>query len=111
MLARQQTLDPRLSEDGGQEFCRDLAIQQPIAVLREGRMIPHWIIDPHPDEPTKQQIELQPLHELTLRANRIECLQQHRSQQHLWRDQSTHSRVANSTASKLRQGPRRWITS
>src|ERR1700710_202986 len=28
-----------------------------------------------------------------------------------WLNQSTHSSVANSTASKLRQGPRRWITS
>jgi len=26
-------------------------------------------------------------------------------------NQSTHSRVAHSTASKLRQGPRRWMTS
>jgi hypothetical protein len=26
-------------------------------------------------------------------------------------NQSTHSRLANSTALKLRQGPRRWITS
>ena len=26
-------------------------------------------------------------------------------------NQSTHSRVANSTASKLRHGPRRWMTS
>lgn len=28
-----------------------------------------------------------------------------------WLNQSTHSRVANSTASRLRQGPRLWITS
>jgi hypothetical protein len=28
-----------------------------------------------------------------------------------WLNQSTHSSVANSTASKLRHGPRRWMTS
>src|ERR671911_1136274 len=28
-----------------------------------------------------------------------------------WLNQSTHARVANSTASKLRHGPQRWITS
>src|SRR5262249_27003340 len=49
MLARQQPLDAWLSEDGGQEFGCDLAVQQPIAVLGEGRMIPHRIIDADPD--------------------------------------------------------------
>ena len=49
-------------------------------------MIPHRIIDADPDEPAEQQIELQPPHELALRANRIERLQQHRPEQHLGRD-------------------------
>ncbi len=33
------------------------------------------------------------------------------SSRRVWLNQSTHSRVANSTASRLRHGPRRWITS
>jgi hypothetical protein len=89
MLARQQPLPARLGEDGGQELGRYLALQQPIAVLGEGRMIPHRVVDPDPDEPAKQEVELQPLHEPTLRAHRIECLQQHRPQQHLGRDRRT----------------------
>ena len=83
MLARQQSLDPRPCQHGGQEPGRDLAFEQPVAVLREGRVVPHRIVDAEPDEPPKQQIELQPLHQLPLRSDRIKCLQQHRPQQHL----------------------------
>ena len=77
---------PRLGQNRAQEPGRDLAIQQPVAVLRKGRVVPHRIIDAEPDKPSEQQIELQPLHQLALRANRIERLQQHRPQQHLGRD-------------------------
>jgi hypothetical protein len=44
------------------------------------------VVDADADEPAEQQIEVQPLHELALRANRIERLQQHRPKQHLRRD-------------------------
>ena len=45
-------------------------------------MIPHRLVDADPDKPAEQQVELQPLHQLPLRAHRIERLQQHRPQQH-----------------------------
>src|SRR5439155_11361738 len=73
----------RGSQHSDQEPGRDLAFEQPVAVLRKGRVIPHRIVDAEPDEPPEQQIELQPLHQLPLRSDRIKCLQQHRSQQHL----------------------------
>src|SRR5680860_102826 len=49
-------------------------------------MIPRRIVDTYPDKPAEQKIKLQPLHQLTLRADRIEDLQEHRSQELLWRD-------------------------
>ena len=38
-------------------------------------MVPDPIVDTEPDKPAEQQIELQPLHQLTLGAHRIERLQ------------------------------------
>ncbi len=86
VIARQQPFDPGLSQHRAEKLGCDLAVQQPVAVLRKGRVIPHRIVHTEPDEPAEQQIELQPLHQLTLRANRVERLQQHRPQQHLGRD-------------------------
>src|SRR5258708_18420137 len=70
VLARQQPFDPGLSEDGGQELRRDLTVEQPVAVLRKARVIPDRVIHAQPDKPPEQKIELEPLHELTLRTNR-----------------------------------------
>jgi hypothetical protein len=49
-------------------------------------VIPRRVVDADADKPAKQKIELQPLHQLPLRADRIERLQQHRWQQLLRRD-------------------------
>ena len=49
VLARQQSLDPRLGQHRGQKLGRDLAFQQPVAVLGEGRVIPHRIVHPETD--------------------------------------------------------------
>ena len=49
-------------------------------------MVPGRIVDPDPDEPAEQKVVLQPLHQLPLRADRVERLQQHRPQQLLRRD-------------------------
>jgi hypothetical protein len=65
-----------LSQDRCQELGGHLAFEQTVAVLREHRVIPHRIIDPQPNEPAEQQVELQPLHQLTFRADRIKGLQQ-----------------------------------
>ncbi len=77
-----------------QELRRDLPFQKPVAVLGEARMVPARIVDPQAHEPAEQQVELQPLHQLPLRADRIERLQRHRLQQHLRRDRRpTHPRI------------------
>jgi len=59
-----------------QKLGSDLSLQQPVPVLREYRVIPNRIINPQPNEPAKQQVELKPLHQLALRADRVESLQQ-----------------------------------
>ena len=69
-----------------QELGGDVALQKALAVLRKRRVIPRRIVNADADEPAKQQVELQPLHQLPLRADRIERLQQHRPQQLLRRD-------------------------
>ena len=49
-------------------------------------MVPGRLVRREPDEPAEQEVELEPLHQLALRADRVERLQQHRPQQHLRRD-------------------------
>ena len=86
MIRAGQPLHPRLRKYRAQELGRDVALKQALAVLRERRVIPRRIVNADADKPTKQQVELQPLHQLPLRADRIERLQQHRPQQLLRRD-------------------------
>jgi hypothetical protein len=52
-------------------------------------MIPSRIIDAQANEPAKQKIKLQPLHQLAFRPDRIKRLQKHGAQQHLRRDRGT----------------------
>ncbi len=86
MLVRQQALDPGFGQQGGEKALRHVGAQQPVPVLGENARIPHRIVDSKPHEPAEQKIELQPLHQLTLRANRIEQLQQAGPQQLLRRN-------------------------
>ena|GEM_PF-6359982 len=58
-----------------------IAFEQPVAVLREGRMVPDRIVHAKPDEPAEQKIELHPFHQMPFRANPIKRLQQHRPKQ------------------------------
>ena len=55
----------------------DVTLQQPVAVLGEGCGIPHRVLDAEADKPAKQQIIVDPLDQLPLRADRLERLQQH----------------------------------
>jgi hypothetical protein len=94
VLAREQAADLRLIQNLGQKLGGDIAREQAIPVLREGRMIPDLIVDPEPDEPAEQQVEVQPLHQLALRADRVERLQQERPQQLFGRDRrSSHAGI------------------
>jgi hypothetical protein len=57
-------------------------------------VIPDRVIDRQPHEPAEQQVELQPLHQQALGADRVKRLEEHRSQQHLGRDRwPTRARV------------------
>src|SRR5436189_5450049 len=105
MLRRQQPLDLRLAQDGCQELGCDLAFEQTVAVLREHRMIPSRIIDPETNKPAEQQIELQPLHQLTFRADRVESLQQRGTQQLLrWNRRAAQRRIQRGkVTAQLRQ--------
>ena len=90
----QQTLHPGVGRHRSQELRRDLAFQLPVAVLGEARMVPARIVDPQAHEAAEQQVELRPLHQLPLRADRIERPQQHRPQQRFRRDRGpTHPRI------------------
>ena len=89
MIRAEQPLHPRLRQHRAQELGGDVALQQPLAVLGERRVIPDRIVNAEADKPAKQQVELQPLHQLPLRADRIERLQQHRPQKLLGRDRGT----------------------
>jgi hypothetical protein len=86
MIRAEQTLHPRLRQHRAQELGGDVALQQAIAVLGERRVIPHRIVNANADEPAEQEFELQPLHQLPLRSDRIERLQQHRPNELLRRD-------------------------
>lgn len=51
-------------------------LDEPIAVLGEGGVIPDRIVDGKPHKPAKQQVVVQLLHQQALAAHRIEHLQQ-----------------------------------
>jgi hypothetical protein len=86
MLARQQSLDLVLRQHRDEKLARHLAIQQPVAVLGEAAGIPHRILDAKSDKPAEQQVVVDALDQLTLRADRIKGLQQQGSHQPLRRD-------------------------
>ena len=75
-----------VDQDGVEERRRDVPVQQPIAILREGRRRPHRVVDPQAHEPAKQQVVIQLLHQLPLAADGVERLQQQRAQQPLRRN-------------------------
>ena len=59
-----------------EERRRNVAIQQPIPILREGRRRPHRVIHLQVNEPAEQGFVLQLLHQLSLTPNGVERLQQ-----------------------------------
>ena len=48
VLVRQQPIHLRTRQHRRQEACGDLAVQQPLAILREGRRVPYWSSMPSP---------------------------------------------------------------
>src|SRR5215213_9925180 len=108
VFARQESLHSRLSQNRIEELRRGIALEEPIAVFREHRVIPDRIVDRQANKPAKQQVELHPLHQLPLGADRVESLQEHCPQKHLgWDRGPTRARVQ--FAERHRQRPQRRI--
>src|SRR5437870_10247297 len=63
--------------------CGDVTGDQALTVLGEHRDVPHHRIQRQPDKPAEQQIVVELLHQLPLRAYRVEGLQQQRAKQFL----------------------------
>ena len=82
---RQQALLARLLQHLLEERLRDVAFQQPLAVLGEHRHVPHRIVHVQAHEPAVQQVVIQLLHQLPFAADGVEHLQQQRPQQLLGR--------------------------
>jgi len=45
-------------EDHGKKLGPHLAVEQPVAVLGERGRVPHRVLDPEPNKPAKQQVEV-----------------------------------------------------
>ena len=79
VFARRQMFDLVLRQHRREKLGCHIPLQQPVAVLGEGCGIPHRVLDAEPDKPPKQQIVVDPLDQLPLRADRVERLQQQRA--------------------------------
>ena len=86
MLVREQRPNLGLAQHRLEELRRDLARKEPVAVLGEHRHVPDRRVDRQANEPAEQQVVVELLHQLALRAHRIEGLEQQRPQQLLRRD-------------------------
>ena len=76
--------------DGGQHFGEervgDVAIEQPVAIFRKRRRVPHRIVETQPDEPPIENVVIELLHQEPLAADAVQHLQQQGAQQLLWRN-------------------------
>ena len=86
VLIGNQPLRLRLGHHMGEELARDIPLEQPVTVLREGRTLPYRIIGRKPYEPPIQQVVIELLNEQSLTAYRVKHLQQERTKQSLWSD-------------------------
>ncbi len=89
MLFGQQAQFIGQTHDFGEERFHDFVLEQPVAVLREHRMVPHGVLDRWSNEPAKQQVVAHLLHQHALAAHRVEHLQEQRTQQLLGCNQGT----------------------
>jgi hypothetical protein len=87
MLRAQKPLRLRQGQQRSEKPLRDFLREQAVAVLGEGRGVENLLVDRQPDKSAKQHVELNPFDQLSLRADRIEKLQQRGPQQSLrWED-------------------------
>ena len=81
VLRGQQPLRSGLVEHLLEQDPAGIVLDQPIAVLRERRVVPGIVLDRHADKPAEQQVVAQLLDEQTLAAQTVEHLQRQRPQQ------------------------------
>jgi hypothetical protein len=86
MIPAQKTADPFVFDDTVEQLGRNVSLQQAVAVLAKRARVPHPIVNSKADKPAEQQIEIQLLHQLALRADRIKRLEQQRPEQLLRRN-------------------------
>ena len=72
-----------------EKLLRYFAVEQSVSVLGEHRMVPHRVVHAQTHEPAEQQVVVQLLDQLALRADRVKSLQQKRPQHVLRRDRAT----------------------
>ena len=89
VLVRQQRLHLRVVQKSGHERLEHIALLQPLPVLGERCRVPHRIVRRKPHEPSVEKIVVEMFHQLTLRAQAVEDLEQQRAQQALRRDRWT----------------------
>jgi hypothetical protein len=78
MLVRKQRLNRLVHQDRREELAGDVGGQQTVAVFAEHGRHPHRIVDAKPHKPAEQQIVLHLLHQLALRPDRKQNLDQRR---------------------------------
>ena len=94
VIARRPLLDIGAFHHAVEECTEQPMLLEPLPVLRERCWIPHRSIQRQIDEPPVQQVHLHLLHQLSLRANRVQCLEQKSLEQHLRGDRRpAHPRV------------------
>src|SRR5215203_4249754 len=81
VLIRQQLRGVGLKQHRLEERRRDIAIEQPISILRERGRRPDAVVHPQAHEPAEQNVEVQLLHQLPLTPDAVERLQQQGPQQ------------------------------
>src|ERR1035438_9821538 len=86
MLFAQIACCARLLEDCAKELLGDVAVEEALAVLGEHRYVPYGVVHVETNEPAVEHIVIELLHHHPLTANRIEYLQQQRSQETLRRN-------------------------
>jgi hypothetical protein len=71
MLVRQKPLHLDVAQDRFAEPGRDIGLEQPVAVLRKRRVVPHGIVDTETDEPAEHRVAIDLLDQLALGAHRV----------------------------------------
>jgi hypothetical protein len=81
VLRGQQTFGASLPEHLVEQSPAGFMLDQPVTVLRDGRVVPWLVVDRHAHEPPKQQVVSQLLDQHAFAAHRVEHLERQCAQQ------------------------------